>query len=249
MPFTLVAFVESQLLSALGNIAALADPHVRAVGDYIYVPTELPWLAGYYFVGPFLAQARIASPSLRTLCNPDVEGMDVGAEPASPPNMHDKFASPKALAGDEGLEALALYTGGERAFATALAWLSSGPAAPVIGEIFTVYATGATTLTARVWTNVTLTFAQTLPSGRYQIVGMRARSAGCIAARLVIPGHPWRPGCLGCDSVSDLADGVFRHGKAGVWGEFDHDVPPTVDFLSISADTAEYVFLDLIKIA
>jgi len=34
----------------------------------------------------------------------------------------------------------------------------------------------------------------------------------------------------------------------GVWGEFTHDSPPTVDFLSVSADTSETVYLDIVKI-
>jgi hypothetical protein len=37
-------------------------------------------------------------------------------------------------------------------------------------------------------------------------------------------------------------------GGWGVWGEFAHTAPPTVDFLSVSADTSEVVHLDLIKV-
>jgi len=102
---------------------------------------------------------------------------------------------------------------------------------------------------ANAWTNGALTFSQTLPRGTYQIVGMRANSAGLRAARLVVPGYSWRPGCIGCDADSDLAADRFRHGKAGVWAEFSHDAPPTVDFFSASADTAQVVLLDLIKTA
>jgi len=35
----------------------------------------------------------------------------------------------------------------------------------------------------------------------------------------------------------------------GNWGEFDHTYPPQVEFLSVSADTAEVVYLDLVKIS
>jgi hypothetical protein len=37
-------------------------------------------------------------------------------------------------------------------------------------------------------------------------------------------------------------------GQLGEWGTFSHNTPPTVDFLSLSADTSQTVDLDLIMI-
>jgi len=247
MPFTLVAFTESTANYTLDNIAGLADPHVRVSGDDIYVPDELPFLAGAFFCGTQLAQAQILSPTLRRLANLDIQAYDVGAEPGSPPNLYNIFRSPRALVGSEQINAKIITS--QSYYAHALVWLSSGPITPVTGEIFTVRCTASTTLTAYAWTNAALTFTQTLPMGRYQVVGMRAKSTGLIAARLVFTGFAWRPGCIGCDAVNDIEQEIFRSGQLGVWGEFAHDAPPTVDFLSVSADTSEEVYLDLIKIA
>ena len=130
-----------------------------------------------------------------------------------------------------------------------LVWLTDGPAQPVTGEIFTVRSTNASTLTAAAWTNGALTFSQTLPKGRYRVVGMRAQSAGLVAARLVFIGYPWRPGVVGTDSAGDAAPDIFRAGRLGSWGEFDHNTPPSVDFLSVSADTSQIVHLDLQKVS
>jgi hypothetical protein len=88
-----------------------------------------------------------------------------------------------------------------------------------------------------------------LPAGSYDIIGMRAVSTGAIAARLVIPGFEWRPGVIAYDAVGDVELPRFRYGNAGVFGRFTHDSPPTVDFLSVSADTSETVFLDVVKVA
>jgi len=147
------------------------------------------------------------------------------------------------------LNAQAAEDGAGAQISNALAWLSDGPIAPVTGIMRTVRTTCAITLTAYAWSNGALTFDQTLPAGRYQIVGMRAESTGLIAARLVTPASPWRPGVIGFDAESDVEPDRFRYGRCGVFSEFDHDAPPTVDFLSVSADTAETVHLDLIKIA
>jgi len=248
MPFTLVAFTESQDSATLINIAALADPHVRVSGDDIYVPAALPFLAAFHFMGANFTQGQILSPTLRRLANIDVEPADLVDEPASPPALHDLFASPIPIEGGEALNTQMAEDAAGASRVTALIWFSSGPLAPITGTIFTIRATNATTLTANAWTNGALTFSQTLPRGTYSIVGMRAQSAGLRAARLVIPGFSWRPGCNGCDADSDLDAPAFRRGAIGSWGDFSHDAPPTVDFLSASADSSQIVHLDLIKI-
>jgi hypothetical protein len=248
MPFTLVAWNENFSAAAtLDAITAVADPHVRVSGDDIWIPEALPMLAGYKVLGSTVTQARVESPTLRTLTPIDVSPLDLTTEPTGRGLAVLQPSNPKAVGGGEALNVKATVSGAGRAIALAL--LCDAPLAPITGEIFTVRATSSTTLTANAWTNGSLTFAQSLPKGRYAVVGMRAISAGLIAARLVLPGYAWRPGCIGYDAESDTEDDVFRGGRMGSWGEFDHDVPPTVDFLSISADTSEVVYLDLIKIA
>lgn len=248
MPFTLVAWTENFAGAAtLDALTAIADPHVRVSGDDIWIPEALPFLAGYKALGSVVTAARIESPTLRTLTPIDVSPIDAGTEPTGANLMAKIFANPKTVGGGEALNFKATVSGAGRGWG--LAWLSDGPLTPITGEVFTVKCTSSTTLTANAWTNGALTFAQTLPRGRYAVVGMRAISAGLVAARLVFPGYAWRPGCVGYDAESDTEDDDFRGGRLGSWGEFDHDVPPTVDFLSTSADISETVYLDLIKIA
>jgi len=248
LPHTLVAFDENYGAAAtLDAMTAVADPHVRVSGDDVWIPDALPFLAGYIAMAATLTAARIESPTLRTLTPIDVAPLDLAAEPSTPAAYIDLKSNPKLIGAGEALNFKATVSAAARALG--LAVLCDGPIAPVVGEIFTIKATAAATLVANAWTNAALTFAQSLPHGRYQVVGMRAQSAGLIAARLVFPGYAWRPGCIGADAYSDLVHEAFRGGKLGVWGEFEHDVPPTADFLSISADTTEEVWLDLIKIA
>jgi len=248
MPFTLVAFDENYTAAAtLDAMTAVADPHVRVSGDDIWIPGALPMLAAYIALGATLTAARIESPTLRTLTPIDVAPLDLAAEPSTPAALINQVSNPKLIGGGEALNFKATVSAAARCLG--LCWLSDGPLAPVTGEMFTIKATNASTLTANAWTNGALTFAQSLPKGTYQVVGMRAQSAGLEAARLVFAGYAWRPGCVGADAYSDLVAEVFRLGRMGAWGEFSHDVPPTCDFLSISADTAQEVWLDLIKTA
>jgi len=248
MPFTLAAFRQATTAAVtLSPIDALADPHIRVSGKDIWVPEALPMLAGYMALGATLTLGRLESPTLRALVPINVIPINASTEPLSPPACVLQPKTPKAIGGGEALNFIATDTAADEI--KCLVWFCDGPITPVTGEIFTVRAVATGTLTANAWTNLAITFDQALPKGRYQVVGMAAMSAGLVAARLVAPGYAWRPGCIGCDAVSDIPASEMRMGNMGVWCEFDHDLPPTVDFLSISADTNPVVWLDLIKIA
>jgi len=248
MPFTIAAYSEIQDSAVLTAMTAIADTHLRVVGDDIYVPI-LSQLAGYHFMGINFTQGQIDSPSLRVQTLIDVEPADIADEPSSPPAFHDLMGSPVPLAAGETIRTLMAEEGAGATRVSAILWFSDGPIAPVTGKIQAVRATGSTTLAANAWTACPLTFSQTLPVGSYNIVGARFQSAGARAGRLIVPGYSWRPGAPGCDADSDIQLDRFRYGGAGVWCSFASDNPPQAEFFSASPDTSEVVHLDLIKVA
>lgn len=250
MSFTVVAWSESQDTSAvLTQVAALADQHVTTSGDDVLVPDFAPNLVGVFAAGATISQAQLTSPSLRKSTQYDVNPINIGAEPLTPTPFHNRFATPRALIPGEGLRALVAEGAAGAEQETVIAFLSSGEMGSVSGEVQTIRCTNGSTLVGYAWTLGALTLTQQLEAGRYAIVGMRAQSAGLIAARLVIPGSAYRPGCIGYDASSDAELSVFRYGALGSWGEFEHTFPPQCEFLSVSADTAQTVWLDVVKIA
>jgi len=249
MPFTLVGWHESIDASvALTKINALADPHIRVEANNIIVPS-LNQLIAVYALGIGMIRAQLDSPSLRRLLLYDIRPVDNGREPKRAPSgaLHRRFNSPYPLDVNEPLSCA--VRNGAKNWATVLVWLSDGAITPITGDFLTVRATGTTTLSRYEWTNVAVTFDQTLPAGRYAVVGFRYHGATAIAARLVFPGYAWRPGCLGYDSDAEPDYDYFRYGHLGIWGEFEHNTPPTVDCLADSADTAQVFYFDLLKVA
>jgi hypothetical protein len=248
--FTLVGYTESQDSSTLVNVAALVDPHVRVVGDDIVVPSGLNYVGGVYAIGASITRAQLVSPSIRRRYPVEVTPIEIAAEPADPVKYNPFFQSPIQLDEDESLNFQAAEGGAGAQQSSGLVWLCDGATSPITGsEMFTIRATNATTLVSYAWTNGALTFNDTLPAGEYAVVGMRASSAGLIAARLVFSQFPWRPGCIASDTLGEQGAPVFRYGNLGVWGQFSHNTPPTVDFLSLSADTSQTVDLDLVLIS
>jgi len=252
--FHTAAFLESvDPAAAFNALTALADQAITIAGDDLRVPelSQIIAVAGGIetAVESFL---RLTSPSLRIRGLFQVEPYSTAAaaavEPASPHRVCDLRRIPLPLVVGENLNAETDSNPVAAQIQWCIVWFAAGPIEAVGGSIFTIRATNASTLTGSVWSNVALTFVEDLPRGRYQVVGMRARSAGLVAARLVFVGGRWRPGVLGTDAQDDLEHPMFRYGGLGVFGEFEDLEPPSVDFLSVSADTAQDVYLDLIQL-
>jgi len=247
--FTLVGWTESQDSAVLVNVAALAAPHIRVNLDDVIIPSEVPLLVATYALGPNLTRAQLVSPSLRRLLNYEISPVEIAAEPLSPTAWVDMRDHPIPLDPEEALNAQAAEDGAGATRATILAWLADKAITPIVGDIRSTRVTNATTLVANAWTNGALTFADQLPAGRYACVGARFFGAGLQAFRMLFVGYTWRPGAIGFDTAADVDPFEFRCGRFGVWGEFNHNTPPTVDFLSNSADTSQIGVLDLIKLA
>lgn len=255
MVFHLGGFFEDiDPAGAFANLAALADDRLFTQGDDLRVPAlnRVIWMAGGAdnTVEP---QIRLDSPTLDAMVRPEILPLNmanVDVEPASPHRIMDLRENPLTLGVDEILQAEILSNPGTIIRQWALLAFSDGPVSPITGQgVFPVRLTGSTTVTFGVWSDVALTLDENLPPGNYQLVGMHALGATCIAARVVFrTGSQWRPGCLGVDTNADFPDPMFRAGRLGVWGEFPFTQLPTVEFLCAAADTAQVVHFDLIRI-
>lgn len=250
--FTLAGFGEDiDAAGATVNIAALADAHLFAQGDNLRVP-ELSQLIGV-FAGIGSGGdgfVRLDSPSLRRTNRLRVSPLnhlaDSDAEPSDPPAVVDMHINPRELDFDELLQVFIDSDTSAAAFQWAFVLFGDGVQAQPSGPITTVRATSSTAAVARVWSTVSLSFTDTLPTGRYQAVGLRGVSASGIAARYVFKPGTWRPGCIMSDTQITIDNPLFRNGTLGVWGEFESTTPPDIEVLCDLADSTQVFDLDLI---
>jgi len=261
MGFTTIKFYESRTgVAALANVAGLADQHVAVSGDNITVPPTwnqiiAAWGAMSNATDTLVA-ARLSAPSMRERTLLDLANLEAIAaggtvEPSSPTPINVYLDNPIQLVSGEMLQYFQQSSGTTAAnLCHAVVFLGDGNYTNPYKNlpIQTIRATGATTLTANAWTAVTLTPDQQLQAGRYAILGMRAESAGAQCARLVLQETAARPGCIAYDSHGDIEHPIFRRGNMGVWGTFVHTAFPQVEMVSLSGDTSETVFLDIVKI-
>lgn len=262
MAFTLAGFYENiDASSALKALKTIEDTHLTVKDEDLTVPS-LNKILRVFVMGDGLKQARISSPSLRRMWLFDIAEFLPSSSLPSDQTVNEGGSStytiyrgvpivdlaenPLELVSSEKLNILVKNSGAADTYA--LVWLGDAIPRKVTGKIFTVKATANKTLTANKWTATPINFEQELPAGRYQVVGMRAKSAHIIAARLLFVGQVWRPGVLGVRTETAQYDKIFRMGNMGVFGEFEFDQPPQVEFLASAADTSEEVYLDLIQV-
>jgi len=236
------------------NLAALADDRLFTQGDDLRVPSlnQVTMIAGGVSQTTTIG-ARLTSPTLdarnRLVVEPVSGGNDGDVEPASPIPALDFRTNPLALGVDEILQVTVDSNTSAVALQWVLLWFSDGPIQPVTGgNMFTARLTGTTTVVVDVWSSVNLTLTDNLQPGRYQIVGMRARSTTGVACRLVNrEGGFWRDGCIATDDAQNIGE-QWRYGRPGVMAEFPFTQIPAVEFLCATADTAQTVLWDLVKI-
>jgi hypothetical protein len=248
--FHLAAWAQSiDPANALTAINAVREEMLFTSGVDLRVPENLAFIVGQAALlnDASAARAQVQSPSLRAFANLDVEPIVAAAVFGAPPESLLHPDSPIAVSPDESLNFAVLSDPAAAALHYGLVWLADRALERITGNIFTVRATSAIAQTTLTWVNGNLTFTQTLPAGRYRIVGMRARSTDAVGARLVFPEQVARPGVPVVNAIGDNDPWAFRYGNMGAFGEFPHTNPPTVDVLGGAAAAQTYLF-DLLRV-
>lgn len=255
MPFDLVAWIETQTATALSGVTAVADQQYTVSGDTVLVKKNKAFLGGVLQIGvttPKICEFR--QPSLRIPYRFTKAALTTVVDHRA--GFTNMLKRPLPLVAGEKLAAYVQNASNE--YSVIVAWLMSGYIDPKpVNPTHIITADIDSTLTANVWNSVTPTFDQDLPKGRYEVLGMNIGSylANCqpIVTRLVIPDSPDRVGVITNEITADKTINVNElTAPETVWNamqgiEFDHDRLPTLEMLSLTADTDHILSLTLRK--
>jgi len=250
-------------------INPIPDSQLRIEGYNVIVPEGLNHVIAVYAGGHYIERARLETPSLRRNMLLEIAPIFRGEYVGKWDHVHIYKEAPLTLDASEPMRFLAYHNDTNARGVLGLVWLADGPITPVVSEYFVARAICGNINRTGEWVNVSITFDQTLPAGRYQVIGARLQMASAIAFRLSFVGQSWRPGWLACrpfvpttlaiskeetqqailayEEISSTVDYPIRGGRFGVWGEFPHDQPPTVDVLTNGYGTP-VLYMDLVKI-
>jgi hypothetical protein len=239
--------------TALVQVAGISDPIVAPSGSGFLVPSVINKLMRVAAYGTNLTRVQLTSASLRDYAPFDVGPVNVGTVIESPARYADFSDGPVPLAVNEELDAFGVQSNAGAQRIGVGVWFCDGPVRPVTQRGFSVHWTGTTTLTANAWSAVAFTLDNGIPSGTFAIVGSRMISAGAVFHRFIPRGGlPYRPGGFAQQAQDNYPmDGSRWTDYVANWGEwlrFTNTTPPQIEVFSISADTTEEGYLDLVQV-
>lgn len=200
-------------------------------------------------MGTLLTRCRISTPTLNVITSPYIRDISPALNVGNPQIFANYSQDPLAV---NPLEEVAIFQVDSavtsESNAAVLGWNIQTMPQPA-GNVYTIRGTAVGTLVAGVWTNVgTITWQNQLPTGLYAVVGAIFQSATAIAGRLILENTAYRPGGLGIITITNRTDPLFRMGGLGVWGQFHNYAMPQVEMAASAGDTAEEIYLDLVKV-
>lgn len=264
MPFDLIGFGEAAP-GINGKLAALlSDTLYRTSSDDIYVKPAAPYLLGVGCYGEStLGRTKLQQPSLPI----DYEILKGALLSGDNPMLGftDMRGRPLPLIPGEKLNVEVVNETDEDGITFLLVGNGKITRAALdqVNPTHRIVGYADTTATAFTWSALTVTWNQSLPAGRYAVVGMKygyfkTTPAMVSAARLVFKEEHsagWRPGVIGAEMTADhekiqglpaytLADWPLMQNM-----NFPHDNLPGVEVASAEAHTDQEIELLLQKIA
>lgn len=214
-----------------------------------YILTQPARVKIAYTQAPSITLSRINTPKLRATSLPYIEPLRVGSLPGNLPPAAKYDNNQLNL---DPIDEIAIEVSNDLASSTEVTiaglFLEMGNTPIPSGPSFTIRATSAFTATDGQWTSGAITFDQVLPAGRYAVIGLRVIGANLVFGRLIFPGGTYRPGTIASDDVSESDGNMVRQGNCGLLGEFDSVAQPQIEIFSNGANSAQTVFMDIIRI-
>lgn len=247
--FHLLAFTSLQAAgAAFADVPGIQDGYATLQNSH-YILQQNMEVTHAYSQGATQTEARINTPDLRAVSLPSITPIQAAAAPGDLPGLcvYNEWKPPiKAI--DEVAVETSNGAGAPERQIVGLWVRPPGGRMPQMGPVFTVRATASIVLGNLVWGAGSFTFQQTLPAGRYQVIGMDVIGANLIFARLRFPMQGPLPGIVCRQAVGDIPWQHWRLGRAGLFGEFESTAPPTIELFGTAAPVTQTIYLDLVKV-
>jgi hypothetical protein len=239
------------------SAGGLTDEDTPAVSDQVFtisnnhfIPPVPIWILLALGGGSAtFTRFKISTPRLRAIAQPQFPRGVLSAAFAVQGDVNDLTKMPLKLNAIDELSALCTTAAGAVQNTVGL-WVSDGNIQHPVGEPYWVHGTSSPTNLAFGWASAAITLDQTLPAGRYSVIGMRVVGATATFARLIFPTGGWRPGCLVPSSFSQNEGWYFENGYLGELGQFASVAQPLLEVFGQAAGAVTYdVYLQLLKLS
>jgi hypothetical protein len=225
----------------------VSDQVLTPSGTTAFILPKAGRLRLAYSAGASLTAVQINTPSLRYVGLPFVGPVNLALVVPSPPNVTDWGPQGPPIPTVDAISAVHTLGGGAPENELTALWFSFGGASIPGGPIYRLRFTATITAVTGTWVTGALIPDTTLPQGTYSVVGMDAFGTNLALARLIFPGSFFRPGVLARATTGTVGWPGFTDGRMGVYGSFKSVNLPNLEILAVGANTAQTVFLDLVR--
>jgi len=248
MSFHTLGFFENGDFTLNGDIQPIVD-NVETIQNNHFVPQidkDIIWATA---ISVGMQRARFNSPTMRQVSPRFLSRVIGGALPTSTSYMVDDMReSPLKMRALEELAMEVTHDTGAAEDVNCFMGIRTRTRPKPAGPIWTMRGTSATTPTADVWSDLAVVWADNLPSGEYEVVGLDYQSAAGLAARLIFEDQRERPGCIARADPNQHVDPIFMNGNLGGWGRFSSNRMPDVQTVSNAATAPIGIFLQFVRI-
>jgi hypothetical protein len=206
-----------------------------------------------FAISPTLGDARINAPSLQRVTFPLIRPIEQNLTPPGDPNvMWGRIAENILPAGEPvGADAFVNGSSSPEPQIFSFLWFVHKELRPIPhGDAFWVSyqvirplgAGSESGPTSFQWSPLQIRFDPVqlpfgLPSGTYAVIGFEHHGPSAIAARLVFPGSPFRPGTVATVDSGERTFDRFYDGSLGTYGIFRTTAEPSVEVVISGSDT------------
>lgn len=239
------------LLAYDASITQAVETDLAPVSDSIFtiqnghfVPQRDIYILWAMAMGATITRARLLSPSIRQITTPFIRPVEANATPGSLYGYQDFGNNPLLARAFEELQVNALQSSAGAEREIVLLGISDSPTtADPVGQGFVMRGTSATAAVANAWTQIAMTWNDTLPAGSYEIIGIEYVAATGVASRVIFEDSPWRPGAPGVAAAASKSWPKFSFGGFGPYGRFNANRFPNIEVLNTAAVASHEIFL------
>jgi hypothetical protein len=228
-----------------------ATDAIIAIQNGHYLPQVPLNFYGGWFSGTLMTAIRLNTPRSRQVVPPPLYPIQNTALPPDRPHIFDRRMMPFLLNAVEEVSMQVNLGGAANAIASAVMFWGTSIDPVTYGDVWALHGTATTTASALAWTQLNVTWDQTLPAGTYNLIGSQIQSTNAICHRWIprLGTQLWRPGALSITSLTNISDPTMYYGGWGAWLQFNTYTYPLPEVFCNGADAAHDVTIFFTKSA
>ncbi len=249
MSYHVVAYTVTSFNASNVDMTPAADA-ILAISNGHYLPQSDLYLYGGVFTGTLMNAIRLVTPRSRQVVPPPLYPINGATLMNDRPHIFDRRSNPFKLNAVEEVSMQVNVGGTANALATAIMFWGQGITPAPAGDVFALHGTSTTAAVSLSWTQIAVTWDQTIPAGTYAVIGSQHQSTNALAHRFIFRDlqQVLRPGFASINALANISEPSYYFGGWGVLGTFNTYTYPNIEVFVNGTDNSHDVVMNIVRI-